>query len=219
MKKLSRREREKIQRTNEILNSAEKLFFEKGYDGVSMDEIANNVELSKGTLYLYFKNKQSLYFAIINKGLKILLEAFQEARDQEKTGYKRIMSIVLKFANYMQKYGNYYELNYSLKGQQILEILDNDIIDNAAEYNSLTSGLFQILHESVELGIRDGTLRKDLDSMQTTILLGSIIEAIVHIPYEKQVFLEKLSLSKQDYIQHSIDVMMHGISTPQGKDH
>ncbi|UYP44203.1 hypothetical protein NEF87_000488 [Candidatus Lokiarchaeum ossiferum] len=211
-KNLTRREREKIQRTNEILTSAEKLFFKKGYDDVSVEEIAKDVELSKGTIYLYFKNKQSLYFAIINKGLVKLLEVFQSVRNHEKTGYLRIMGIVKGFAEYMHDYGKYYNLNYALKGQQILEMLDNNIIDNADEYNSLTSELFQILQESVELGINDGTLRQDLDPVQTTILLGSIIEAIVHIPYEKQVLLSHLNVTKETYIKHSIDVMMHGIA-------
>ena len=53
-----RKEREKEQRRNEIVDAAEKLFFEKGYEGVSMDDVARDAELAKGTLYLYFKNFQ-----------------------------------------------------------------------------------------------------------------------------------------------------------------
>jgi len=49
-----RRMREKEQRKKEILDKAERLFFSRGYDDVSMDEIANEVELNKATLYLYF---------------------------------------------------------------------------------------------------------------------------------------------------------------------
>lgn len=62
-----RKEREKEQRKNVILDAAEKLFFSKGFDSVSMEEIAKEVELGKGTLYLYFKSKDSLFFAIISR--------------------------------------------------------------------------------------------------------------------------------------------------------
>jgi AcrR family transcriptional regulator len=66
------KEQEKERRRSYILDTAEKLFFSKGYDNVSMDDIANEVELSKATLYLYFKDKESLYFGVVNRGIKIL---------------------------------------------------------------------------------------------------------------------------------------------------
>ena len=58
------KEREKEQRQNDIINAARKLFADKDFDEVSMDEIAREVGLGKSTLYLYFKNKESLYFAV-----------------------------------------------------------------------------------------------------------------------------------------------------------
>ena len=46
----SRREREKQKRRNDIINAAEKVFFAKGYDKVTMDEIANEAEVNKALL-------------------------------------------------------------------------------------------------------------------------------------------------------------------------
>jgi len=63
-----RREREKEVRRDAILDAAENIFFSKGVDSSSMDEIASRAELSKGTLYLYFKNKDELYHGIIHRG-------------------------------------------------------------------------------------------------------------------------------------------------------
>ena len=65
-----RRQREKDQRHESILNAAEKLFFSRGYDNVSMDEIANEAELSKPALYYYFKDKESLFSAVVNRESK-----------------------------------------------------------------------------------------------------------------------------------------------------
>lgn len=61
MSVVSRRQREKEQRRKDIIAAAEKLFFKKGYDNVSMNDIAKEVELSKATLYLYFDNKEALF--------------------------------------------------------------------------------------------------------------------------------------------------------------
>ena len=49
---VERREREKLERRNSILESAEELFFQNGYEKTRMLEIADRCELSKGALYL-----------------------------------------------------------------------------------------------------------------------------------------------------------------------
>ena len=52
-----RRQREKEERRSCIVAAAEAVFLEKGLDVATMDEIAARAEVSKGTLYLYFKEK------------------------------------------------------------------------------------------------------------------------------------------------------------------
>jgi len=51
-----RRNRERKQREEQIINAAEKVFFERGFDNSTMDDVAGAAELSKGALYTYFKN-------------------------------------------------------------------------------------------------------------------------------------------------------------------
>jgi TetR/AcrR family transcriptional regulator len=61
----ARREREKQQRIESIIESAKRVFFSKGYIKATMDEIALGAEISKPTVYLYFKNKDDLYFSLM----------------------------------------------------------------------------------------------------------------------------------------------------------
>ncbi len=68
MDQLSRREREKQQRESEIVSAAERVFYLKGYNDASMDEIAREAEFAKGTIYQYFTGKEDLYFAVTLKG-------------------------------------------------------------------------------------------------------------------------------------------------------
>jgi len=79
------KEQEKEQRRNYILDAAEKLFFTGSYDEVSMDDIAKEVELNKATLYLYFKNKESLFFAVVLRGTRILNDMFEAGIKNCKT--------------------------------------------------------------------------------------------------------------------------------------
>jgi TetR/AcrR family transcriptional regulator len=65
IRKLPRREREKLRHRQEILSTALFLFSEKGYHNVSMHEIAKQAEFAIGTLYKFFQNKEDLYKALV----------------------------------------------------------------------------------------------------------------------------------------------------------
>ena len=66
---LTRREREKLQHRQEILDAAVKVFAEKGFYSATLDEVAQEAEFSKGALYLYFTNKEDILYSIIKTGI------------------------------------------------------------------------------------------------------------------------------------------------------
>jgi TetR/AcrR family transcriptional regulator len=70
---LSRKERERLRHKEEIMAGALKLFAEKGFHTVSMQEIAAATEFAMGTLYIFFPSKEALYSELIlNSGRKML---------------------------------------------------------------------------------------------------------------------------------------------------
>jgi AcrR family transcriptional regulator len=76
-----------------------------------MEEIANEVELSKSTLYFYFKDKESLYFGIVNRGVKILrLIVVEEISCIQKNGleveaiHRAFNRFILEHPDYAQAY-------------------------------------------------------------------------------------------------------------------
>lgn len=82
---LSRRERLNLQQRDEILQSALRLFSEKSYPNVSMQDIARDAEFGMGTLYKFFHSKEDLYKALIvqmsqNWHHKVL-QAVEQERD------------------------------------------------------------------------------------------------------------------------------------------
>jgi len=67
-----RKEKEKARRREDILNAAKKLFLERSFRGTTIEAIAQECELSTGTIYLYFKSKDDLYSAINIRPLEYL---------------------------------------------------------------------------------------------------------------------------------------------------
>jgi AcrR family transcriptional regulator len=68
-----RKERERERRRQQIIVAAKRVFSEKGFNKATMEDIAKEAELSPGTLYLYFKNKDELYASLSLRILQYLL--------------------------------------------------------------------------------------------------------------------------------------------------
>ena len=67
-----RKEREKERRRQQIIVAAKRVFSSKGFNKATMEDIAKEAELSPGTLYLYFKNKEELYASLSLRILQYL---------------------------------------------------------------------------------------------------------------------------------------------------
>ncbi len=85
---LERRGKEKDNRKKLILKSARTLFFKKGFNNVTVDEIAKSSELGKGSIYLYFNSKEEIYAQILlndiedfNQQVSVLLNKKKIAAD------------------------------------------------------------------------------------------------------------------------------------------
>lgn len=59
--------KEAEERRNEILDTAERLFAEKGFDGTSTNDILNDIGIARGTLYYHFKSKEDILDAMIER--------------------------------------------------------------------------------------------------------------------------------------------------------
>jgi len=81
-----RKEREKERRRQQIMVAAKRVFTEKGFNKATMEDIAQEAELSPGTLYLYFKNKEELYASLSLRILQYLLIRVEHVNDEKDTG-------------------------------------------------------------------------------------------------------------------------------------
>lgn len=77
--KAPRWERRKDARPGEIISAALDVFVEKGYAGARLDDVAARAGVSKGTLYLYFENKEALFQAVVLETIVPLLSQGSEA--------------------------------------------------------------------------------------------------------------------------------------------
>ncbi len=73
-----RKEREKVEMRKQILDTAMKLFLEEGFHNVSLRRIAEKIEYSPATIYLYFKDKDEILYSLHTAGFEELYKRQQE---------------------------------------------------------------------------------------------------------------------------------------------
>ncbi len=84
------------ERKNEILDAADELFGQKGFDGTSTNDILEKVGIARGTLYYHFKSKEDIMDALIDRYSVRLLGTAQEiAADKSIPVVERIMRVVI----------------------------------------------------------------------------------------------------------------------------
>ena len=81
-----RKEREKERRRQQIIVAAKRVFSDKGFNKATMEDIAREAELSPGTLYLYFKNKEELYASLSLRILQYLLIRVEHVNSEKDLG-------------------------------------------------------------------------------------------------------------------------------------
>lgn len=209
-----RKEREKEMRRNAIIDAAEQVFFSKGIENATMDEVAELAELSKGTLYLYFKNKNELLHAIVGRGLHILYTRFKTAVDREEKGIDKIKALGSAYFEFFKEEPDYYA---TMLHHDTYDI-DPDILEsnpNFALCNELGNKLFTIMQEAARTGIEDGSIRRDIDPVKLSVVLWGHSVGILNLMRTKQLFIEKIfGLSPEDIMAYSRDLLQAYLVQP-----
>jgi AcrR family transcriptional regulator len=86
-------------RRTEILKSAAAAFRRRGYHGASVDEIASALEMTKGNLYYYFKNKEEILYACHEYSLDKLLALMEDVEAESSSPQDQLRRLVLAFVH------------------------------------------------------------------------------------------------------------------------
>ncbi len=200
-----RKEKEKELRRSEIIDAAEELFFSKGYDGVSMDDVAKRTELAKGTIYIYFTNKDSLFFAVVLRGALILNAMIEEGVKKAKTGADKLYSTGVSHYKFYKEYPDYFKLMSYSQSPCFTR-------DMPVETAGLGGESIEIMCECVRIGQADGSIRADIDPLKTAWFLIFSSESIIKHTAEMKEVMEAQGISQDDFVAYSLDLMGSGVT-------
>jgi AcrR family transcriptional regulator len=131
-----------------------------------MDEIAREVELNKATLYLYFKNKETLFAAIVLRGIWLLEKKYRECMETQVTGVVKVALLGQAYYRFSQEHPDYLRLIRFYGTERFSK--ENPC---TAEIGKGYGTCRLMLRDAVQEGIDDGTIRADLDPFLISMYL------------------------------------------------
>jgi len=195
-----RRQREKELRVHAILKAAETLFAQNGYHATSMEEIADICELSVGTLYFYFKNKEDLLLnlmdSISHSLRKLVGNAFKESHSTLE-GFTQA--------------GKTFFLEFCQKEPQKIRILLGDTIGQGTCVESKRDSIFENLITDIKgalLRVGDNKKIQYQSEISADVMAVSIVGMFERIAY--QYFVKNRSKNNLELITHDISLFIMG---------
>jgi TetR/AcrR family transcriptional regulator len=178
MSTLARREKEKLQRRNDILEAAEELFDEKGFESATIAEIARKTELSKGTIYLYFQSKDELLLAVCVKGIAGFREELEDAARRKRGLENKIKSVYLAYIEFFLEVPHVFRVLHDTFTERLRSNLSQDAIDliNWTIVEAVRFG-----SQFVQQGIDSGLFRADVDPYAFSVVAWQLATSLIDL--------------------------------------
>lgn len=143
-----RKEREKQEMREMILNEATQMFIEEGYDKTSIRKIADKIEYSPATIYLYFKDKDEIFHAIHDKGFDKFFKVMESTRYIENP-FERLRKLSDLYIDFAYENPEYYDLMFIMRAP--MEALTHNEEDWNCGFRAYEA-LKEIIRECIEQG-------------------------------------------------------------------
>lgn len=193
-----RKEREKERRRQQIIIAAKRIFSAKGFNKATMEDIAKEAEISPGTIYIYFKNKDELYASLSIRILQHLNIRLEHVKNQNDVNVEQRIS-TLKDALY-----DIYNLDplilINLFHLQSSESLKNLSFGLLSEIKRLSQDSLKIMADIFSEGISNGVFIKTNPNALADIFWALFSGVIL---WEES---KKIIDNKKDFLKPTLDI-------------
>ncbi|OQY05785.1 MAG: TetR family transcriptional regulator [Desulfobacteraceae bacterium 4572_123] len=149
-----RKKREKERRRQQIIIAAKKVFSSKGFNKTTMEDIAKKAELSPGTLYLYFRNKDELFTSLSMRILQYLLIRINDIDLKAELTSKQLMKALKDAFLDVYKFDPLILVNmFHLQSSETLSHLSPELLSDIHELsNNALNSIARIFDKGIQNG-------------------------------------------------------------------
>jgi AcrR family transcriptional regulator len=208
-----RKKREKEKRRQEIMVAARRVFSARGYECATMEDIAREAELSPGTLYLYFRNKDELYASLSIRVLhymNVRLEHVMEIPDLDfDTRKEAVMAALFDIYAFDPVILNNM---FHLQSSETLKKLGAGLLD---EINALSRKALRTMSGVFEEGQKRGVITGEHPTALADIFWSTFAGIVLWEESKKMINKERYNL--QETIRIAFEILGRGLKAKPGE--
>lgn len=204
----ARREEEKEERRQTILDAAERVMAKRGWENTNFGEIARRTRLSRSLVYFYFPRRDDLFHAICARALAEMERRFANAVAQQRTGLDQVMAIGRAYHQFSRDCPLYFTV---LSDYQAREVDPGHQSEVEAEAHGRGRGCLGLVVQALGRGVEDGSIRKSIgDPRPSAVSVWAFTHGLIQITSRKEAML------REDFGLLAPATMEHGFSLLRG---
>jgi AcrR family transcriptional regulator len=204
---VERKEREKLQRRRDILEAARSVFSEKGFQTATMDEIAEKVELSKPTIYLYFDSKEDLYTSLALEDSYKVVEGLKESLASDIGLVEKWRSVYLAFVELCMENPSYVSISQHILAPEARQRVSDHILE---EFDKHTHELIGYVAQLVEESIEKGLARDDLPPQTIVLIAWRMVIGLLELYFSGRATEFGVD-DFHKFLENAFDVLINGV--------
>jgi AcrR family transcriptional regulator len=200
-----RRVEEKERRRGEILDAAESLYAQEGWESVTVDQVARGARLSRALVYVYFKDKQALLFAVGERAMNLLRDRFIAASAGPTSGVEKIEAIGRAYMAYAFEFPHYFDFCSRFQAYST-SADDPDSPDLGCQ--AAGDEAIGVVVQAIECGVRDGSIRPNIGNPVTlAVTLWAFTHGLIQLAMAKGRDLARYGIGIPDLSKYGFDLL------------
>ena len=210
-----RRAEEKERRRAEILDAAEGLYAKQGWDALTVDQVAKCARLSRALVYVYFRDKEALLFAIGERAMRLLRDRFIQAAAEHARGMDKVEGIGRAYMAYAYEFPHYFDFCSRFQAHSVA--LDPGSHEGACRLAG--DEAIGVVVQAIEAGLNDGSIRADVgDPLLLATTLWAFTHGIIQLAMAKGSDLARFGIAIPDFSNYAFGLLRAvAQSAPAGK--
>jgi AcrR family transcriptional regulator len=206
-----RRVEEKERRRAEILDAAEVLYAKEGWDLVTVDQVARGARLSRALVYVYFKDKEEILFAIGERAMGLLRDRFIAAVGSQKLGSDKIEAIGRAYMAYAFEFPHYFDFCSRFNARSgSPEPGSHDLACRTAGDEAIG-----VVVKAIECGITDGSVRPSIgDPIMLAVTLWSFTHGLAQLAMAKGSDMARFGIGIPELSNYGFDLLRRVTQNP-----
>jgi len=173
----------KSNRHDQILDAAEVVLRNRGFEKATMDEIAEQADVAKGTLYLYFKNKHAIYLSLSERGSMLLNAKLGAVLSRDQNGLALIRDLGKTYLRFIHEYPLYFTTFGYYERVLMHQAGENaDLIERCEKQAEIA---LRTIVRALQIGMQDGSVNPEFDPEELGLTIWGASKGVIHMAYLK----------------------------------